>query len=110
MRYCQDVSKLGCLRGGLPWVGATVAGVEGEEVALTSGVVVEEGNTAWVNSDWLGVSISMGIGVEDEGPAVLVPGVSPEDGSRVVTLSGVVVGSPLVFIYLGMTGRAAEIL
>ena len=80
-------SKLGCLRGGLSWVEVTVARVEGEEVALTSGVVVEEGNTAQVSSDWLGVSISIGIGVEDEGPAVLVPGVSPEDGLGVVTLS-----------------------
>ena len=89
---------------------ATVAGVEGEEKALTSGVVVGEGNTARVKSDWLGVSISMGIGVEDEGPAVLVPGASPENGSGVVTLSGEVVCSPLVFIYLGMTGGAVGIL
>ena len=88
----------------------TVAGVEGEEKALTSGVVVGEGNNARVKSDWLWVSISMGIGVEDEGPAVLVPGASPEDGSGVVTLSGEVVGSPPVFINLGMTGGAVGIL
>ena len=82
-------SNLGCLWGGLPWVEVTVAGVEGEEMALTTGVLFEEGNTARVSSDWLGVSISMGIGVEDEGAAVLVPHVSLEDGSGVVTLSGV---------------------
>ena len=74
---------------------ATVTRVEGE-VALTSGVVVEEGNTARVSSGWLGVSISIWIRVDISGPAVLVPGVSPEDSGGVATSSGVVVSSPLV--------------
>ena len=59
-------------------------------MALTSGVVVEKGNMAHVSSGWLGVSISIEIGVDNEGPAVLVPGVSPEDKCGVVTSSGVV--------------------
>ena len=45
----------------------------------------------------------MWIGVDINGPAVLVPGVSPEDGGGVVTSSGVVVSSLPVFMYLGMT-------
>ena len=67
---------------------ATVAGVEGEGKALASGVVVGEGNKAWVKGGWLWVSISMGIGVDDEAPAVFVPGASAEDGSGEVTLNG----------------------
>ena len=83
--------------------------MEGEGEALTSGVVVREGNKARVK-DWLWVSISMGIGMDDEAPAVFVPGPSPEDGSGEVTLGGEVDGSPPVFINLGMTGGAVGIL
>ena len=42
---------------------------------MCQGVLVEEGNTARLSSSWLGVSISIKIRVDNEGPAVLVPGV-----------------------------------
>ena len=61
--------------------------------AFTLCVVVEEGNTACVSSGWLGVSISIEIGVDNEGSAVLVPCVSHEDRGGVVTSSGVVMSS-----------------